>query len=77
MASGYLIAADLSRDPQSGSSFYVVRIAANEAELRWLQASKLLPGMPVEVFIETSARTALSYILKPITDQLLRAFREE
>jgi multidrug efflux pump subunit AcrA (membrane-fusion protein) len=37
----------------------------------------VLPGMPVEVFISTQARTALSFLTKPLTDQLSRAFREE
>ena len=37
---------------------------------------KLIPGMPVEVFITTGERTALSYLVKPVTDQFNRAFRE-
>jgi HlyD family secretion protein len=32
--------------------------------------------MPVDAFIETSPRTALSYLVKPFSDQLARAFRE-
>jgi HlyD family secretion protein len=32
--------------------------------------------MPVEAFIETGKRTALSYFLKPVSDQLARTFRE-
>ncbi|MGO4625296.1 HlyD family type I secretion periplasmic adaptor subunit, partial [Ensifer sp. 2TAB8] len=38
---------------------------------------KLMPGMPVEVFVQTDERTAISYISKPFTDQMMRAFREE
>ena len=37
----------------------------------------LLPGMPVEVFISTQERTAMSFFTKPLTDQFSRAFREE
>jgi HlyD family secretion protein len=33
--------------------------------------------MPVEVFFETGERTAMSYLIKPFTDQMERAFREE
>jgi HlyD family secretion protein len=33
--------------------------------------------MPVEAFISTADRTALSYLLKPFADQMARAFREE
>jgi len=32
--------------------------------------------MPVETFIQTGERTAISYLIKPITDQLTRAWRE-
>jgi len=46
-------------------------------ELARLGDHKLLPGMPVEVFISTHERTALSFLTKPLTDQLSRAFREE
>jgi HlyD family secretion protein len=33
--------------------------------------------MPVEVFISTEQRTALSYFAKPFSDQFSRAFREQ
>jgi HlyD family secretion protein len=66
------IGADLTRESQTNSVFYVVRIRA-DAERDKL---KLLPGMPVEAFIATGERTALSYLVKPITDQFVRAFRE-
>ena len=36
----------------------------------------LLPGMPVEVFVETEEVTAISYLVKPFTDQMARAFRK-
>jgi multidrug efflux pump subunit AcrA (membrane-fusion protein) len=38
---------------------------------------KLVPGMPVEVFMSTGDRTALSYLTKPFTDQMNRTFREQ
>jgi HlyD family secretion protein len=37
---------------------------------------KLVPGMPVEAFIKTGARTGGSYLTKPLFDQAARAFRE-
>jgi HlyD family secretion protein len=43
---------------------------------RTLADHKLLPGMPVEPFIETSRRTALSFLTKPLTDQFERTLRE-
>ena len=38
---------------------------------------RLRPGMPVEAFIQTGARSPASYLLKPFTDYLDQAFREE
>ena len=38
---------------------------------------KLIPGMPVEAFVQTGDRTLMSYLVKPLRDQLMRAFREK
>ena len=37
---------------------------------------KLVPGMPVEAFVKTGERTVISYLMKPLSDQINRAFRE-
>jgi HlyD family secretion protein len=37
----------------------------------------MIPGMPVEAFVQTGERTLLSYLIKPLRDQLMRAFREK
>jgi HlyD family type I secretion membrane fusion protein len=66
-----------SIDPQSGMAHYVARVAASPDELARLGTDVLKPGMPLEIYIETESRTALSYIAKPLTDQFARALREE
>lgn len=71
------IAPDLTVDQRTGQSYYLVRLVVNGGERAKLGGLALLPGMPAEAFIRTSERTALSYILKPLTDQITRAFREE
>lgn len=70
------VAADVSQDQRTGLSYYTVRIDISNDELKKLGAVKLLPGMPVESFIATEQRTVLSYLTKPLSDQLLRAFRQ-
>jgi HlyD family secretion protein len=55
----------------------VVRVAITPQELARLHGMRLIPGMPVDVFIRTSERTMLSYLLKPLSDQVQRAFREK
>ena len=71
-----VVSADISADQKTGASFYTVRIAISGAELARLGGLKLVPGMPVESFIQTEQRTVLSYLTKPLTDQALKAFRE-
>jgi len=45
-------------------------------EIARLGEVKLIPGMPVEAFVQTGERTLLSYLMKPLSDQFMRAFRE-
>jgi len=76
---GYVsrIAADLTTDEKTGASFYLVRLSVPHAELQKLSDLTLVPGMPAEAMIQTGERTALSYLVKPLSDQISRAFREE
>ncbi len=72
------ISADITRDEKTGEPHYVVRIGVAPGEWKRLgKGRKPVPGMPVEAFIQTAARSVLSYLVKPVTDQLSRAFREE
>ena len=71
------IAADTTTDQRTGQSYYLVRIAMSADEIKHLGDVRLTPGMPVEAFIETGERTMLSYLVKPLHDQLMRAFREK
>ncbi len=71
------IAADTTNDPRTGQSYYIVRIAMTADEVGRLGDVKLTPGMPAEAFIQTGERTMLSYLVKPLHDQLLRSFREK
>jgi HlyD family secretion protein len=71
------VAADVSRDQQTGAYFYTARIHVEPMEVAKLKTQKLVPGMPVEGYISTGERTALSFFMKPLTDQFSRAFRED
>jgi HlyD family secretion protein len=70
------VSADLTKDLQTNVVYYVARIAVSDGELQRLGASKLVPGTPVDVQIRTGDRTALSYLVKPLQDQIMKAFRE-
>ncbi len=70
------VSADLSRDARTGNAYFVARVEIEDREIGRLGGTRLVPGMPVEVQIETENRTALSYLLKPLEDQLARAWKE-
>jgi HlyD family secretion protein len=71
-----MVSADLTQDQRTGVSYYIVRVLLKPEEVARLGNAKLLPGMPVDVFIRTPGRTALSYLIKPLRDQAERAFKE-
>lgn len=71
------IAADLIKEQQTGQAFFVARISLPDSELQRLGQLKLVPSMPAEVYIRTTDRTALSYLVKPLRDQITRAFKEQ
>jgi len=70
------ISADVTPDQRTGQNFYTARISIAPEELARLGTVKLLPGMPAEVFAKTYDRSVLSYFVKPLSDQVARAFRE-
>ncbi|MFD2185048.1 HlyD family type I secretion periplasmic adaptor subunit [Rhodoplanes azumiensis] len=71
------VAADLTKDPQTGVPYYVARVAIAEDTAARLRGKTLLPGMPVEAYIQTGTRTAFAYLRKPLEDQLARTFRHD
>jgi len=70
------IAADITREPQTGIAYYLVRIAVAPAELEKLGGLKVISGMQTEAYIRTGDRTPLEYLVKPLADQYRKAFRE-
>jgi HlyD family secretion protein len=71
-----MIAADLTVDQRTGQSYYVARVAVDPQQMERLGQVKLIAGMPVEAYIMTGDRTVLSYLLKPLADQMGKAFRQ-
>ena len=72
------ISPDIVVDQRSGAGYYTVRVSLPKeaaAEVAKLGVA-LVPGIPVEVFIATDKRTVLSYLVKPLADQVMHTFRE-
>lgn len=70
------VSADALSDPQSGATYYTAELELAEGERTRLGDRVLVPGMPVEVFLQTGRRTPLAYLVKPFTDYFTHAFRE-
>ena len=70
------VSADITTDQRTSQSYYTIRIAMPADEVARLGKVKLVPGMPVEAFVNTGDRTVMSYLMKPLSDQISRAFRE-
>jgi len=71
------VGGDVIVDPQTHETYYMARVELLEGELAKLgEGNKLLPGMPADVQIRTESRTALSYLVKPLSDQITKGWRE-
>jgi HlyD family secretion protein len=71
------VSADTSRDQQTNAPYFTVQVVLPDDERRRMGNLQLVPGMPAEVFMQTGSRTMMSYLLKPITEQMHRAFVEQ
>ena len=69
------VGAAATLDPATGQAYYLSTIRITDAA--GLAGKHLVPGMPVEVFLTTGERSALSYLVKPFTDQMQKALKED
>ncbi|EYD78370.1 Type I secretion membrane fusion protein, HlyD family [Rubellimicrobium mesophilum DSM 19309] len=71
------LSADAFHDEATRRSYYRADIEIEDGEAAKLpEGLELLPGMPVEAYIETGERTPLSFLVKPLSDYFTKAFRE-
>ena len=71
------ISGDRIEDPRLTDSFFLARIEISEVEQKKLEGMKLTAGMPAEVLIKAGERTALDYLLKPMTDAFVKGLNED
>ena len=71
------VSADSLTDQSTGATYYHARIEVSPDSLEALADLSLVPGMPADVFIATGSRTFLQYIFKPLSNALVRSFRED
>ncbi|MFL9840005.1 HlyD family type I secretion periplasmic adaptor subunit [Sphingomonas sp. ST-64] len=70
------VSPELTRDDRTGMSFYRIRVRIDGAVATRNTPVALKAGMPAEVFVATGERSMLSYLVKPMIDQIRYAFRE-
>jgi len=71
-----VVSADLLKD-EKGATYYVAKITFEASARAKLGKVSLVAGMPADVLIETGQRSVLSYLVKPLRDQMARALRED
>jgi epimerase transport system membrane fusion protein len=73
------VSADSFVDQKSGAPYYEAKIEVTKEGEKQVAGYgfELVSGMPAEVMIRVSERTMLSYLVKPLTDMIGRAFNEE
>jgi HlyD family secretion protein len=69
------VATDRTDSADGRHSYYAVRVTIDPAQLRAARLD-LRSGMPAETHIETTSRSLLSYMFKPLRDQFARAFTD-
>ena len=70
------VSADRLEEQRSGEPYFRALVALKDGEIARLEGQPVLPGMPAEVMVETGERTALEYLVQPISDTLRKAWRE-
>ncbi|MBZ8118661.1 HlyD family type I secretion periplasmic adaptor subunit [Roseovarius sp. LXJ103] len=71
------ISADAFDDERRAITYYRAKISLSEAQrARLPKSTTLIPGMPVDAFMRTEDRTPISYLIQPLSNYFVRAFRE-
>jgi HlyD family secretion protein len=71
------VSADAFEDQNTGMTFYRTEMVLNEGEIdRLPEGTILIPGMPVETYIRTRDQSPMAYLIKPLADYFIKAFRE-
>lgn len=70
------VSADTLIDEASQVPYYRAEVTIPPEQIDKLSGLDLIPGMPVEVYVQTGERSPIAYLVKPLSDYFTRAFRE-
>ncbi|MEI9994578.1 MAG: HlyD family type I secretion periplasmic adaptor subunit [Rhizomicrobium sp.] len=71
------VSADRLTDQRTGQAYFNVSLTVDRTPLKDYPNARIIPGLPVEVALDTGSRTALEYFVEPITDVLRKGMREK
>lgn len=71
------ISADRLINKDTGTAYYLARVALTDKGRQTLGNLTLVPGMPVEVLVNTGARTLLQYLMQPASNVFARSLIED
>ncbi len=71
------VSADRLTNKETGTAYYLARVALTETGRKTLGNLALVPGMPAEVLINTGARTLLQYLIQPASNAFARSLIED
>mgnify|MGYP001795555087 FL=1 len=71
-----VVSADAAIDQSTGVAYYTAEVVPSADGLAGIGPGAIVPGMPVEAFIQTDARRPIDYLTKPLTDYVARALRQ-
>lgn len=70
------VSADRLVDQHTNQPYFSVMVQVDKSQLKDYPDVKLIPGMPVDVAIDSGTHTALDYFIEPITGVFRRGMRE-
>ena len=71
------IAPDRTQDQRTGQAYFRIKVRLYAGSMARAEQIQLQAGMPAEVFVQTGDRSILSFLTKPLLDQLRHALRED
>lgn len=71
------VSADIITNERTGESYYTVQLSMDPGEEKFLgPTAEIIPGMPVEAFIQTTERTPFDYLVRPLTSYFGKSMLE-
>ena len=70
------VSADRITDQRTGQAYFAVNVTVDRTPLKDYPDARIIPGLPVDVALDTGTRTALDYFVEPITDVFRKGMRE-